>query len=144
MIFKLFDFKIVTRSHCEMINITEQVRKCVEEAGVKNGFLHVMSKHTTVSVVVNEGFPCVEEDIVRHLEKLAPEDGDYIHNHYLPSDGCIAYNAPAHLKSILTGYFAYALIEEKVLKIGSRMEFYLVELDGPKTRGYTIQVCGEQ
>lgn len=144
MKFELFEFSIITESRCQLINITDQIRLCVEKAGVKSGFVYIMSKHTTVSVVMNEGFPCVEEDILRHMEKLAPDNGDYIHNHFLPSDGCIAYNAPAHMKSILMGYFAYAPIHEGELKIGSRMEFYLAELDGPKTRGYVIQVCGEQ
>ncbi|QQO10776.1 secondary thiamine-phosphate synthase enzyme YjbQ [Breznakiella homolactica] len=141
---ELYEFKIITQGRTQLINLMDQLNECVEKSGIKDGFVHIMSKHTTVSVVMNEGFPCVEEDILRHMEKLAPDNGDYIHNHYLPSDGCIAYNAPAHMKSILMGYFAYAPIQDGKLKLGSRMEFYLAELDGPKTRGYVIQVCGNK
>jgi secondary thiamine-phosphate synthase enzyme len=144
MIIELYEFSIITKAKTQLINLMGQLCECVEKSGVKDGFVHIMSKHTTVGIVMNEGFPCVEEDVLRHMEKLAPDDGDYIHNHYLPSDGCIAYNAPAHIKNILLGYFAYAPIKDGKLKLGSRMEFYLAELDGPKTRAYVIQVCGNK
>lgn len=142
MEFIIKEFKIITKAHNELINITDTIRNCVEESKIQEGFVYIMSKHTTVGIVMNEGFPCVEEDILLHLERYAPDDGEYIHNHYLPSDGCIAYNAPAHMKSILTGYFGYIPIHLGKLLLGSRMEFYLAELDGPKTRSFVIQICG--
>lgn len=142
MIIELYEFNVITQGRTQLINIMDTLRECVEKSGVKNGYIHIMSRHTTVSIVMNEGFPCVEEDILRHMEKLAPDNGDYIHNHYLPSDGCIAYNAPAHMKNILLGYFAFAPVKDGKLKLGSRQEFYLAELDGPKSRSYVIQVCG--
>lgn len=144
MEFIIKEFKVITKAHNELINITDTMQQCIAESGIEEGFLYVMSKHTTVGIVMNEGFPCVEEDILLHLSKYAPEDGDYMHNHYLPSDGCIAYNAPAHMKHIVTGYFAYAPIHKGKLLVGSRMEFYVAELDGPKTRSYVIQICGNK
>lgn len=140
---ELYEVELITESKNQLINITEKLRECVLKSGVNNGILYVMSKHTTMAITMNEAFSCVEEDILLHFQRLVPEEGDYIHNHFLPSDGCLAYNAPAHIKSVMMGYFGYAPIVDGRLKIGSRMDFYLVELDGPKTRGYLVQIIGE-
>ncbi len=53
--------------------------------------------------MVNESLPCVEKDIMETLDRIAPENYPYHHNHYLPTYGTIGGNAPGHLKSLLTG-----------------------------------------
>lgn len=56
----------------EYINITEEVHRIVEESGVKNGHVAVMTAHTTTGIMVNEALPCVETDISELLEKIVP------------------------------------------------------------------------
>lgn len=53
----------------EYMNITEEVHRIVEESGVKNGHVAVLTAHTTTGIMVNEALPCVETDISEMLER---------------------------------------------------------------------------
>jgi secondary thiamine-phosphate synthase enzyme len=140
---KFKELSVITEKPVQAINITSIVEKYVKECGIAEGFIYIMTKHTTTGLWVNEGLPCVEEDILNHLEKIAPENDDYVHNHFLIEDGTLGYNANSHIKSVLMGYFLYFPIHEGRLIKGARQTLYLAELDGPKPREYTIQVIGD-
>lgn len=140
---ELHEFQVVTKKCIQCIDITSEVDAIVKNSGITSGMIFVMTKHTTNGLFVNEPLPCVEEDILNHLEVLAPEHGDYVHNRYLPFDGCVGFNANAHIKSVLLGYYLYFPIKDSKLVRGSRQAMYLVELDGPKTRSVVVQVIGE-
>lgn len=87
----------------EYFNITRQVHDIVRESGVKNGFVAVITAHTTTGIVVNEALPCVEADISEMLEKSVPLEAPYLHAHFLPTYGATSNNSQGHLKSVLTG-----------------------------------------
>jgi len=55
----------------------------VRESGVKDGVVNVLTMHTSSGIIVTEGLPCLEMDVLNHLEALAPDEGDYFHNRYL-------------------------------------------------------------
>ena len=63
----------------EYFNITRQVHDIVRESGIKNGFVAVITAHTTTGIVVNEALPCVEADISEMLEKTVPLEAPYLH-----------------------------------------------------------------
>ena len=63
-----------TRTVCadqevQLIKITQEVKTAVEESGVQNGVVFVISAHTTAGITMNEGLPCVEKDL---MDKEAP------------------------------------------------------------------------
>lgn len=103
MRFELKEVSICAEKEFELIRITDPVREFVAQTGVKNGVVYVITEHTTTGIMVNESLPCVEKDIMETLDRIAPEDYPYHHNHYLPTYGTIGGNAPGHLKSLLTG-----------------------------------------
>lgn len=140
---KFKELSVNTEKPVQAINITQIVEKYVEECGINEGFINIMTKHTTTGLWVNEGLSCVEEDILNHLEKIAPENGDYIHNHFLRDYGTLGYNANSHIKSVLMGYFLYFPIHKGRLIKGQCQTLYFAELDGPKKRGWTMQVIGD-
>lgn len=142
MVFRLKEVTIITESQNQLIDITEEVEEYVNECKIEEGFVHVMTRHTTTGLLVNEGFEDVEETILDHMEHLAPEDGDYQHNRFLMQDGCLGYNANAHIKSVILGYFLYFPINSGRMLRGSRQTLYFAELDGPKTRKFIVQVAG--
>ena len=72
MLIKSFTHEIASREEFHMVKITEQVKKDVEESGVKNGVVFVISLHTTTGIMINESLPCVEKDIELTLERLIP------------------------------------------------------------------------
>jgi len=97
---------------------------------------------TSSGIVVTEGLPCLEMDVLNHLETLAPDDGDYYHNRYLDIDGRLGFNAGSHLKSILGGINAFFPIEDGQIVKGGRQRIYFAEYDGPLARTYVVQVLG--
>jgi len=140
---KLEKAEIQSTKDKELIDITPEVERVVRESGVQNGVVNVLTMHTSSGIIVTEGLPCLEMDVLDHLETLAPDDGDYHHNRYLDIDGRLGFNAGSHLKSVLGGYSAFFPIEDGQIVKGSRQRIYFAEYDGPLCRAYCIQVLGE-
>src|SRR5579872_6867803 len=101
MIIKLERVKLQTRKSEEAVDITASVDEVIQRSGVKNGLVNVMTMHTSSGLLVTEGIPDLEEDILTHLARLLPEDQDYHHHRYLDYDGRLGFNADAHLKSVV-------------------------------------------
>jgi secondary thiamine-phosphate synthase enzyme len=133
---------VQTRKDKELVDITDVVSEVVRESGVKEGIVLVITMHTSSGIIVTEGLPCLERDVLNHLGRLAPPDADYYHNRFLDIDGRLGFNADAHLKSILGGIYAIFPIHEGQIIKGSRQRIYFAEYDGPLEREYCIQVMG--
>ncbi|MEM3485470.1 MAG: secondary thiamine-phosphate synthase enzyme YjbQ [Candidatus Methanomethyliaceae archaeon] len=134
---------IQTRKDKELIDITGYVEAVVKESGVKNGFVLVLTMHTSSGIIVTEGLPCLEKDILNCFARLAPANGEYYHNRFLDIDGRLGFNADAHLKSVLGGIHAVFPIQDGRIVKGSRQRVYFAEYDGPLDREYCVQVVGE-
>jgi secondary thiamine-phosphate synthase enzyme len=143
MIIKLERVRVQSRKAEEAINITGKVDDIVEKSGVKNGVVNVMTCHTSSGLLVTEGIPCLEEDILSHFSRLLPEEENYHHRRYLDFDGRLGFNAESHLKSILGGIQCTFPIENGKMVRGSRQTIYFMEYDGPLERVYLVQVLGE-
>jgi secondary thiamine-phosphate synthase enzyme len=140
---KLEKLEVQTRGDKELVDITPEVERVVRESGVREGMVNILTTHTSSGIIVTEGLPCLERDVLNHLEALAPDEGDYYHNRYLDIDGRLGFNAGAHLKSIIGGINAFFPIEDGQIVKGSRQRIYFAEYDGPLCRTYCVQVIGE-
>jgi len=140
---KLEKLELQTRKDGELIDLTPDVERVVEESGVKEGLVNVLTLHTSSGIIVTEGLPCLEMDVLDHLERLAPDEGDYYHNRYLEIDGRLGFNAGAHLRSIIGGIQVSFPIEEGRIVKGSRQRIYFAEYDGPLARTCCIQILGQ-
>ena len=83
----LKNFKIKTKYN-EVYDITEHVKKAVEESGVKEGTCLVYNPHSTAGLAVfspwdPDGFLDLDEEIRR----LVPTRIDFKHQHDTPQDG---------------------------------------------------------
>ncbi len=92
MIIKLEKVKVQSRKAEEAINITPTVDELVAKSGVKNGLVNVMTCHTSSGLLVTEGLPCLEEDILTHFARLLPEDEE------LPSSPLSRLRRPRRLQ----------------------------------------------
>lgn len=128
----------------ELIDITNRVEDLVKESGVVEGMVFVLTLHTSAGVLVTEGLPDLERDILTHMAGMAPADGSYYHNRFLEIDGRLGFNAPAHLKSVLGGMSTFFPVAEGKLVKGSRQRIYFAEYDGPLNREVCIQVIGNR
>ena len=127
----------------ELIKITDLVKRVVKKSNVRNGIVNVFTLHVTTGLTINEDDPKLEEDIASFLVKAIPEDDSYAHHHFFRKDGRMAVNAYSHIRASLLGSSLTIPLQDSQVILGSRQEIYLVELDGPQTRGFVIQVMGE-
>jgi secondary thiamine-phosphate synthase enzyme len=118
----------------EFVEITERVNNALHDLGAREGICQVYVPHTTAGVVVNENAdPDVARDMLAALDRLVPEDGDYLH-----AEG----NSPGHIKSALVGQSVTIPVEDGRLALGTWQGVFLAEFDGPRERTVVITVVG--
>lgn len=105
-----------------MHEVTRTVAEWVAQCGVRDGLLTVFCRHTSASLTIQENAaPAVQRDIVRWLERVAPESRAYEHDDEGPDD------MPAHLKSMLTGVQLSIPVMDGRLALGTWQGIYLIE-----------------
>jgi len=90
--------KVNTQGRANFIDITDRVRKAVVESRVEQGMVLVFVPGSTAAITTIEYEQGVIEDMRNVLEKIAPEDADYLH-HQKWGDR----NGAAHIKAALIG-----------------------------------------
>jgi secondary thiamine-phosphate synthase enzyme len=120
------------------INITPQVQKCIDESGVREGFVLVNAMNITASVFVNDDEAGLHHDFEVWLEKLAPEKpySQYDHNGFED-------NADAHLKRQLMGREVVAAITNGKLDFGTWEQIFYGEYDGKRSKRVLVKIIGE-
>lgn len=128
----MLSLEVRTGSRAQMLDITGQVMRAVEESGVREGACLVYVPHTTAGVTINENAdPSVAADILARLEKLVPRDAGYRHR-----EG----NSDAHIKALMTGFSQAIPVRDGRLALGTWQGVFFCEFDGPRTRTVLVQV----
>jgi secondary thiamine-phosphate synthase enzyme len=126
------ELSIRTHSRTELIDITAQVAKFVQQSKVQSGLLTLFVPHTTAAVTINENAdPSVQHDILSELNRLIPFTGPYQH-----TEG----NSAAHVKSTLVGPSLTVFIEEGQIVLGTWQGLYFCEFDGPRSRKVWVKI----
>ena len=60
---KTTTIELISKKEFELIRITKDILKAVEESGVQNGVVYAITAHTTTGILVNESLACLEVDI---------------------------------------------------------------------------------
>lgn len=116
----------------EMIDITNQVMRVVEESGIQSGAVTIFVPHTTAAVTINENAdPDVKKDMLVGLERISPNLAQFRH---------LEGNSHVHIKSSLVGVDQTVLFEDRNLILGTWQGIYFCEFDGPRTRKCVIRV----
>jgi len=124
-------FPVTTSRRTEFIDITPEVKKILDQCGLKDGLISVFVPHTTAGVTINEGAdPSVREDLLNSLNQLIPFKGAYQH-----AEG----NSPAHIKASLMGSSVTVLVEQGRLVLGTWQAIFFCEFDGPRSRKILIR-----
>ena len=133
---KELSFNLPTRRG--LVNITPDVRRAIEESGVKEGLVLVNAMNITASVFINDDESGLHSDYERWLEKLAPEKpySQYAHNGYED-------NADAHLKRTIMGREVVVAITDGKLYFGTWEQIFYFEFDGKRTKRVLIKIIGE-
>ena len=161
----LKEIKFESKKHTYFLDITEKINKAIKKVSVKQGFVFVNAKHTTLGIVINEiAEPNLLEDILNHTLHSIPEDKrstrvssnykrpttDYHHrcqdNPYcdeMDED----YNAAAHIRALTFSHPSVVVpILNGKLELGKYQQVAAFEFDGRDgsgknpVRNRTIQV----
>ncbi len=106
-----------------LIDITEEVARCVAKANVDSGLCHIFIHHTSASLTICENAdPLVQSDLEAFMVRLIP-DGDslYQHTDEGPDD------MPSHVRATLTQSFLMLPISDYKLALGRWQGIYLWE-----------------
>ena len=118
-----------------LVDITEQVRAAVAEAGVQSGLCAVIVPHTTAAVTINSMMdPTTPEDIIADVRRLVPTRVDFKHQYDAPAD------AAGHIKAALIGHSVLLVIEDGKLLLGGSQSVMFYEFDGPRKRRVQVKV----
>ncbi len=120
------------------INITPQVRECLQESGVKEGLVLVNAMHITASVFINDDESGLHQDYEVWLEKLAPHEpvSQYKHNGYED-------NADAHMKRQIMGREVVVAITKGDFDFGPWEQIFYGEFDGRRKKRVLVKIIGE-
>ena len=136
----LREIRIGTHAPIQVIDISAQVRALLDESGVKEGLLTLISSHTTAFVSLNESEPRLHEDMVDFLTRLAPREAGYRHD-VSPVDD--RHNAHSHLLGLfMTASQSIPIVRGELL-LGGWQAILFIELDGPRAcRTVQVQILG--
>ena len=120
------------------VNITPDVRQCLEESGIREGLVLVNAMNITASVFINDDENGLHQDFERWLEKLAPEEpyDQYDHNGFED-------NADAHLKRTIMGREVVVAVTDGALDFGTWEQIFYGEFDGRRPKHVLIKIIGE-
>lgn len=129
--------EIDTNEPQEAIDITKKVDTALQEEEIENGIAFLFTLHTTTALTVNEADPALMKDIMNLMDKLAPEKGDYFHDH---DEG----NAHAHLRATLIGNSVTIPVSEGRMRLGTWQRILFFEFDGPRRRRIYIKTISDR
>ena len=145
----LKELKFESTKPTYILDITEDINKAIKKTSVKQGFVFVNTKHTTLGIVVNEiAEPNLLNDILNQTLHSIPEDKrstrvsnnyqhpttDYRHrcqdNPYC-NEVDEDYNAAAHIRALT---FSHASVVVPILRgkleLGKYQQVAVFEFDG--------------
>ena len=124
---------------CGSYDVTNEILDEMPEIKeIKIGLWNLFLQHTSASLWILENWDdAVKTDIVNFLDKIAPQDGSYIHSWEGPDD------MPAHIKTALLGPSHSIPITNGKLNLGTWQGIWLNEHRTAKqTRNVWVTIQG--
>ena len=129
---KLYEIKIKTKNHSQMIDITREIEDIIWKSGVERGICVVYVPHTTAALTINENADSdVVTDFTKEMDRIVPWENFYRHK-----EG----NSAAHIKASMMGFSETIIVEKGKLLLGTWQGVYFMEYDGPRTRQVYVKI----
>lgn len=116
----------------QILDITDEVQKLIEDADTQEGLLHLFVQHTTAALTVADLDPGTDLDMLDAFEEMIPKL-TYRHLHD-PS------HVGDHIMSSIIGPEVSVPFQDGKLLLGTWQRIVLVELDGPRERSVVTRV----
>jgi len=130
---------IKSKGENDIVDITQQVTKIVQDSKIKNGNVILFVSGSTGSVTTIEYEPGLLKDFPKMLARMAPNDIEYNHEK-MWHDG----NGHSHVKASLLGPSLTVPFKDNQLLLGTWQQIVFVELDTrSRERNLVVQILGE-
>lgn len=133
-------FEIDTRGNNHVLNVTEQVAQCLGSGDIASGTATVFVIGSTAGITTTEFEPgLVNHDLKAAMEKIAPENGRYLHEETWHDD-----NGHAHVRASLLGPSLTVPFVDRRLQLGTWQQIVLLDFDTrARSRRILVQVLGD-
>jgi secondary thiamine-phosphate synthase enzyme len=137
-IFPMF-IQLSTQGNADIIDITDQVHACIEDAGLKDGIVTVFCPSSTSALTTIEYESGALSDLKRLFDEIISPDRPYAHNARW-GDG----NGHSHVRAALLGASLTVPFADHRLRLGTWQQIIYVDFDNrPRRRELVVQVIGE-
>lgn len=131
--------KVKTKGEDDIIDITKQTSKVIENSEIKNGIVTIFVSGSTAALTTIEYEPGLLSDFPKMLERVAPKNIDYGHEQRW-HDG----NGHSHVRASLLGPSLTIPFSNRSLMLGTWQQIVLLELDTQsRERDLVLQILGE-
>jgi len=132
----MHELTVKTQQHDQMVELTAEVQRAVDDAGIDAGHVIVYVPHTTAGVTINENAdPDVVHDTLKRLDKMVPWRESFDRH----GEG----NSAAHIKASMMGSSVTVLVRGGRLQLGRWQGIWFCEFDGPRTRSAWVSVSAD-
>ena len=135
---RLEEFTLATQGGGEVIEVTQQAQKVIDNSGLRDGLATVFVAHSTCGMTTIEYEPGCNADLNRVLESLAPQADRYEHNERNADT-----NGHAHVRAALIGPSVTMPFANGQLCIGTWQRIVCIDFDDrPRSRRLIVQLLG--
>jgi secondary thiamine-phosphate synthase enzyme len=133
------EITLESRGNCDIIDITSQVAKNVQESRVNSGIVALFIAGSTAGITTIEYEPNLLSDFEKMWDRLIPQNIPYEHNKTW-GDG----NGHSHVRASTLGPSLAIPFVNKRLTLGTWQQIVLVDFDNrPRSRKIITQIMGE-
>lgn len=137
---------VETRDRFEVVDITPAVVRVVEGFGFRDGVVTVLTRHTTMGLLINEHEPLLMSDLQAMFERLVPENDYFAHDDFAKRTVNISpgerRNGWAHCRAALLRTSESVPVADGTLSLGRWQRVLLVEFDGGQRREISLAMSG--
>jgi len=131
--------RINTRGNCDIIDITPQVAKEVDDSGVGSGIVTVFTVGSTAGISTIENESGLLSDFKAMWDRVVPVNIDYKHNRAW-GEG----NGHSHIRASVLSASLTVPFSNKRMALGTWQQIVYVDFDNrPRSREIVLQIIGE-
>jgi secondary thiamine-phosphate synthase enzyme len=131
--------KVNSNKETDIIDITEDVQRVINSAGLKEGIVTLFVSGSTASLSTIEFEPNLVKDMKAALERLAPSDIRYKHHETWGDD-----NGKSHVRATFMGPSLSVPFKAGKLLLGTWQQIVCLDFDVPaRSREIVVTLIGE-
>jgi secondary thiamine-phosphate synthase enzyme len=130
---------VSTRGDCDIIDITADIARELDNADIDNGTVTIFITGSTAGVTTIEYEPGLINDLKNAFDRLIPQNISYDHDMRW-HDG----NGHAHVRASILGASLVVPFNNKRMELGTWQQIIIVDFDNrPRKRDILLQIMGD-